>query len=191
MPQHDDQEAFRRLTEIGGLDPKITQSLLSGSFGGDLKSKARQNVLGPGGTAISQLTAIGSSPFGLTPEQMNLLIENLTQILGGQQQQQVNVLKQSTAGQPQAVKTAALASSQNQFRGALQRGTTQIQAGGLDRQLQAILALLQNSQFQQQVKAQNQQSLFTALSQIGGGIAPFVLDSIFPGAGTVGAAATG
>ena len=146
---------------------------------GKLVERAIQDVRGKAGPLI-QLGAIAGSPFGLTPEQMNLLIENLTQILSGQQEQQIGVLKQSTAGQPQAVKTAALASSQNQFRGAVQRGTTQIQAGGINRQFQAILAQLQDAQFQQQLRAQNEQAVFESFSAFGGGLAPFVLERLFP-----------
>jgi len=162
MPQHqklikglksplstqEQQRVISRLLPRGGAFGNITR---------DIKSQFREQ----------QLENIALSPTGFSPEQMNILFELLGQQLGASKTQATNRLKQSTAGAPVSVRQSVLANLENQFLGAKQRGVTQIQSSGLDRQLRALMSLLQADIQREQLSAQSNSDLFRSITSLG------------------------
>lgn len=125
---------------------------LASQFGEKVGNKL--GIFGGGGDdKNNKLKQIADSDFGFTPEQMQVLSEMLGQQLGATKTLATNRLKQSTAGAPASVRQSVLANLENQFLGAKQRGITQIQSSGLNRQLRALMALLQADIQREQISA--------------------------------------
>lgn len=138
----------------------------------NIRSESQFNINPRKQNSLDILKQIAQS--GFSPEQLNLLIQQMNQQLGASQRQERQILGQQLAGAPRGVQQSALASSQNRLLSAQQRGTTAIQAKGIDRQMQSLLALLQNQMQQQQIKAQQEQQLLGSLLGLGAQI-PFLL----------------
>lgn len=126
-----------------------------GIFGGDDNNNNK-----------NRLQQIADSDFGLTPEQMQVLSEMLGQQLGATKTLATGRLKQSTAGSPISVRQSVLANLENQFLGAKQRGITQIQSSGLDRNLRALMALLQADIQREQISANKDAQQLAQFAQL-------------------------
>jgi hypothetical protein len=100
------------------------------------------------------------SEGGLSKGQLDDLIRHFMNQFGAQQRGNVNILKQATAGQSNLVQRGAVASSQNQMLGNLQKAIEAAVSQSVGAQVEASLG-------QARIEGINRQSLMQALQNIG------------------------
>jgi len=162
IPTHISDDEFQQrlgeIPDIGNLRDQFTQRFQSAKIGFDTDA----------------LREIAENPLGLTQEQMGLLIKQLSQIQGGVQEQQTNRLKQATAGAPASAKRQAVAKQNKDISGEFAKAVTSLQSGGIDRNFQALLSIIQTNFQQQQLDIQRQQADNAKKSALFKSLASFV-----------------